>query len=82
MPVWFYDLKNNPSDIGIIIGSLLKKFKPGEIAIISRKNNSLDKFGLCIDPTGNLTSKEFLIEDAVFLSIRDLLTFMSDQLND
>lgn len=24
MPVWFYDLKNNPSDIGIIIGSLLK----------------------------------------------------------
>lgn len=81
MPVWFYDLKNNPSDIGIIIGSLLKKFKPGEIAIISRKNNSLDKFGLCIDPTGNLTSKEFLIEDAVFLSIRDLLTFMSDQLN-
>lgn len=42
----------------------------------------MDKFGLCIDPTGNLTSKEFLIEDAVFLSIRDLLTLMSDQLND
>ena len=82
MPVWFYNLRDNPSDIGAIVSSILKKFKPGEIAVIGRNNKTLDKFGLRLDPTGNLTSKDYLIEDAVFLSLRDLFSYAFDKADD
>lgn len=56
-----------------IIDNLCTKYKPEDIAVIAVSNKSLLRFGEKIDPTGGLSPKDYLINDAVFLSIRDIL---------
>lgn len=69
------DLYSNMDEAGIcsLINELEHEYKPGEIAVISRNNSALSKFGKIISPDGNLSPKDYMIDDVLFNSIYCLL---------
>jgi len=63
-------------DLLKIVSSALKKgYKPGDIAIISRNNKELMNVQKVLSPfVETISPKAFVIEDAVFIRIKDVLS--------
>lgn len=69
-PVYLY--KTFPeSQIGLLVSNILTRYKVEDVAVLSRKNNTLSKFKKILDI--NIAS-EFLIEQPLFKALSDILT--------
>lgn len=64
-----------------IYNELTKSYKPGEIAVISTTNKQLSHFGEIISPDGSLKPKDYIINDSVFLAIKDILELRENGFN-
>lgn len=79
-PVYYADA--NMDKCMFIVSHLLKKYKPGEIAVLTRKNGPLLKLEKELSKLCNVAkSKSYLIDDYVFRLVKDVFSCYLD-LND
>ncbi len=72
-PLFFKDAEKGT--LRDVVGKLLRQYKPGEIAILARKNKRFDDVEEELSGLVKLSSpKDYLIEDAIFEMLYDVLT--------
>lgn len=71
-PVLLY--RDCPNGENTIYNNLLNEgYAPGDIAVIATTNKALAHFGNVIAPDGSLTPKDYVINDSVFLALKDII---------
>jgi len=69
----------NTGTVLALIKALLKKYQPGEICVLSRKNSTLQKLAVEIAGICKVTNpKDYVIDDYVFRMIYDVLSLYRD----
>lgn len=78
-------LFRNATDASLrdVVTKLLRQYKPGDIAILARKNSRFDEVEkILADVVKMSTPKDYIAEDAVFEMIYDVLTLYSNLKDD
>lgn len=65
--ILYHNMPEN--ELAALVHTLEQKYLPGEIAVISRNNAVLNRFGRLIAPDGSLQSKDYIIQDSLFNAI-------------
>lgn len=66
-----------------VVAKLLRQYRPGDIAILARKNSRFDEVERILTGMVKMsTPKDYLVEDAVFEMIYDVLTLYSNRKDD
>lgn len=80
-PLFFYE--NEGKSLKKVVTQLLRMYKPEEIAILARKNGRFDEVENLLGGIVKLSSpKDYMVEDAVFEILYDMLTLYSNLKDD